>query len=195
MDLKKFLQPIRLARKPLQNHQAYRMDDTSEQSNMRKDVGLGTCNCCDYFLISNGTVVLIEETQLLQHIKRLKNEYNYLRGTDQTEFIKEDIQRENWLKAYGSMLVLCRLATVCKEAKDLFGTKKYKFWLVVSDTNMTDAEESDAQIIFDHLKDNLYLDLKSLLSGKIVDDVEIVPSPDLFVRKLPKQAPFFQLTP
>ena len=189
MDLKKFLQPITLARKPLQNHQAYRMDDT-EQSNMRKDVGLGTCNCCDYFLISNGVVVLIEETQLLRHIKRLRNEYNYLRGTDQMEFIKEDIRRENWLKVYGSMLVLCRLAAVCKEAKDLFGTKKYKFWLVVSGTNTTDAEESDAKIIFDHLKDNLYLDLKSLLSGKIVDDVEIVPSPE-FVRKLPKQAPFF----
>ncbi len=194
MDLKKFLQPITLARKPLQNHQAYRMDGTLPQPDMRKDVGLGTCNCCDYFLISNGVVVLIEETQLLRHIKRLRNEYNYLRGTDQMEFIKGDIRRENWLKVYGSMLVLCRLATVCKEAKDLFGNKKYKFWLVVSDTNMTDAEESDAQMIFDHLKDKLYLDLKSLLSGKIVADAEIVPSPE-FVRKLPTQAPFFQLTP
>ena len=194
MDLKKFLQPITLAHKPLQNHQAYRMDDTSEQSNMRKDVGLGTCNCCDYFLISNGVVVLIEETRLLQKIEDLKNEYNYLRGTDQTKFIKEDIRRENWLKAYGSMLVLCRLAAVCQEARNLLGTKKYKFWLVVSDTNMTDAEEFEAKIIFDHLKDNLYRDLKSLLSGKIVDDVEIVPSPE-FVRKLPTQAPFFQLTP
>lgn len=193
MDLKKFLQPITLTRKPLQNHQAYRMDDT-EQSNMRKDVGLGTCNCCDYFLISNGTVVLIEETQLLQKFEDLKNEYNYLRGTDQTEFIKKYIRRENWLKVYGSMLVLCRLVAVCKEARNLLGTKKYKFWLVVSDTNMTDAEESDAQMIFDYLKDKLYLDLKSLLSGKIVADVEIVPSHE-FVRKLPKQAPFFQLTP
>ena len=194
MDLKKFLQPITLARKPLQNHQAYRMDDTSEQSNMRKDVGLGTCNCCDYFLISNGTVVLIEETQLLQKFEDLKNEYNYLSVTDQEAFVNENIRQENWLKAYGSMLVLCRLASVCKEAKDLFGTKKYKFWLVVSDTNMTDAEEFEANMIFDHLKDNLYLDLKSLLSGKIVDDVEIVPSHE-FVRKLPTQAPFFQLTP
>ena len=191
--LSKFLQPIELAGTPLQNHHAYRMDDT-KQSNMRKDVGLGTCNCCDYFLISNGTVVLVEETQLLQQIEDLKNEYNYLRGTDQTEFIKKDIRRENWLKAYGSMLVLCRLASVCKEARNLLGTKKYKFWLVVSDTNMTDAEEFEAKIIFDHLKDNLYRDLKSLLSGKIVADVEIVPS-HVFVGKLPTQAPFFLLTP
>ena len=191
--LSKFLQPITLARKPLQNYQAYLMDGISPQPDMKKDVGLGTCNCCDYFLISNGVVVLIEETRLLQKIEDLKNEYNYLRGTDQMDFIKEDIRRENWLKAYGSMLVLCRLVAVCKEARNLLGTKKYKFWLVVSDTNMTDAEEFEANRIFDHLKDKLY-DLKSLLSGKIVADVEILPS-HVFVRKLPKQAPFFQLTP
>ena len=191
MDLSKFLQPITLAREPLPNHHAYRMDDTSQQSNMRKDVGLGTCNCCDYFFISNGTVVLIEETQLLQQIEDLKNEYHYLSGTDQTEFIKKYIQRENWLKAYGSMLVLCRLVAISTEARDLLGTKKYKFWLVVSDTNLPDAEEFEAKIIFDHLKDNLYGDLKSVLSGQIVDDVEIVPS-HVFVGKLPTQSPFYQ---
>ena len=38
------------------------------------------------------------------------------------------------------------------------------------------------------------IDLKSVLSSQIVDDVEIVPSPE-FVRKLPTQAPFFPLTP
>ena len=194
MDLSKFLQPITLARKSLQNHHAYRMDDTSQQSNMRKDVGLGTCNCCDYFLISNGTVVLIEETQLLQQIEDLKNEYHYLSGTDQTEFIDKKILRENRLKAYGSMLVLCRLVAINTEARNLLGTKKYKFWLVVSDTNLTDAEEFEAKIIFDHLKDNLYSDLKSVLSGQIVDDVEIVPS-HVFVRKLPTQSPFYQMTP
>ena len=185
IDLKKFLQPITLARKPLQNHQAYRMDDTSEQSNMRKDVGLGTCNCCDYFLISNGTVVLIEETQLLQQIERLKNEYNYLSVTDQEAFVNENIRQENKLKAYGSMLVLCRLATVCKEAKDLFGTKKYKFWLVVSG-----MEQKKDTRFFRNWKSRFVSDLKSVLSGQIVADVEIVPS-HVFVDKLPTQAPFF----
>lgn len=189
MDLKKFLQPITLARKPLQNYQAYRMDDNSEQSNMRKDVGLEPCNCCDYFLISNGVVVLIEETQLLRDIKNLQKEYNYLRGATQKEFIDKKILQENRLKAYGSMLVLCRLASVCKEAKDLFGTKKYKFWLVVSDQYWPRNAR-----FFRNWKGSFFGDLKNVLGKKIVADVEIVPS-HVFVGKLPKQAPFFQLTP
>lgn len=186
MDLSKFLQPITLAGTRLQNHHAYRMDDTSPRPDMRKDVGLGTCNCCDYFLISDGTVVLIEETQLLQQIEDLKNEYHYLSGTDQTEFIDEKILRENRLKAYGSMLILCRLATVCRDAKDLFGTKKYKFWLVVSDRYWPQQAR-----FFRNWKGRFVDDLKSVLSGQIVDDVEIVPS-HVFAGKLPTQSPFYQ---
>ena len=53
-----------------------------------QDVDLGTCNCCDYFSIINGVVVLIEETQLLRQIEDLKNEYNSLRGTDQNDQMK-----------------------------------------------------------------------------------------------------------
>lgn len=187
--LSKFLQPITLARKPLQNHHAYLMDGISPQPDMRKDVGLGTCNCCDYFLISNGVVVLIEETQLLRGIKNLQKEYSYLSGATKKEFIDKKILQENRLKAYGSMLVLCRLATVCKEAKDLFGTKKYKFWLVVSDQYWPQNAR-----FFHNWKGSFFGDLKNVLGKEIVADVEIIPS-HVFVRKLPKQAPFFQLTP
>lgn len=187
--LSKFLQPIELAGTPLQNHHAYRMDDTSEQSDMRKDVGLKPCNCCDYFLISNGVIVLIEETQLLRGIKNLEKKYNYLSGATKKRFIKKKILQENRLKAYGSMLVLCRLAAVCKEAKDLFGTKKYKFWLVVSGR----IKKKDTRL-FRNWKSRFVRDLKDVLSDQIVADVEIVPS-HVFVRKLPTQAPFFRLTP
>lgn len=187
--LSKFLQPITLARKPLQNYQAYRMDDISPQPDMRKDVGLETCNCCDYFLISNGVIVLIEETQLLRGIKNLQKKYNYLSGANKKRFIKKKILQENRLKAYGSMLVLCRLAAVCKEAKDLFGTKKYKFWLVVSS-----MEQKKDTKFFRYWKSRFVRDLKDVLSDQIVADVEIVPS-HVFVRKLPTQAPFFRSTP
>ena len=83
------------------------------------------------------------------------------------------------------MLVLCRLAAVCKEAKDLFGTKKYKFWLVVSGR----ITKKDTRL-FRNWKSRFVRDLKDVLSDQIVDDVEIVPS-HVFVRKLPTQAPFF----
>jgi len=168
--LEEFLEPIELAGTPL-NYQAYRMDGNTPSPDMRKDVGLGTCNCCDYFVLSKeGAVVLIEETELMAQIKGLKDEYNYLRGTNQTEFVTKYIRQENRLKAYGSMLVLCRLAAVCKDAKDMLQTKKYKFWIVVSGMYSTE----DARF-FRNLKNPLLNELKSVLTGEIVDSVEILP--------------------
>ena len=161
------------------------MDDSSKD--MRKEVGLGTCNCCDYFLIIDETVVLIEETRLRQQIKNLENDYKYLSKTDKEKFIDERILRENRLKAFGSMLVLSHLVAKSTEASELLGTKKYKFWLVVSDES-----ESQDTIFFDNYKRRFVNDLKSALSGQIVDDVEIVPSKEVFVRKLPRQSPFYQ---
>lgn len=178
--LDKFLEPIMVGNQPLVgDHQAYRMDGNSPQPDMRKKAGLGTCNCCDYFIRGDdNTVVLIEETQLMGQINDLKGQYQYLRNDDQTEFVKKRIRDENKLKVYGSMLVLCQLATVCKEVKDLLKTKKYRFWLVVSGLN-TDEEKR----FFDNLKDRLSNELRSALTGKILDDVEIIPS-SVFAAKL-----------
>lgn len=183
IDLEKFLEPIELAGTPLQDHHAYRMDGEAPQPDMRKDVGLGPCNCCDYFMLSqDDTIILIEETKLIDQHRNLQNEYHYLESTDQKQFIDRYIRQENRLKAYGSMLVLCRLSAVCQDARDLLGTKKYKFWLVVSGMN----ETQDA-IFFNNLKIDLLSNLRSVLSRQIVDEVEILPS-DEFVGKLSEQA-------
>ena len=178
--LGKFLEPIRLADTPLsETHHAYRMDGNSPQPDMRKDAGLGTCDCCDYFMPYNDdSVLLIEETRLIQQIKDLKRKYPYLKK----QFIDKYIRQENRVKAYGSMLVLCRLAAVCKDAENLLGTKKYKFWIVVSDMYST----KDARF-FRNLKDTLCNGLKEVLSGKIIDDVKILPS-NAFVTKLSEHA-------
>ena len=96
IDLEKFLEPIELAGTPLKDHRAYRMDGESPQPDMRKDVGLGPCNCCDYFLLSkDDTIILIEETRLIDQHKNLQNEYHYLEGTDQKQFIDRYIRQEN----------------------------------------------------------------------------------------------------
>ena len=179
IDLEKFLEPTELAGTPLKDHYAYRMDGTSPQPDMRKDIGLGPCNCCDYFLLSkDDTIILIEETRLIDQYRNLQNEYHYLESTDQKQFIDRYIRQENRLKAYGSMLVLCRLSAVCKDAKDLLGTKKYKFWIVVSGRYSTREAR-----FFRNLKDPLSNELKGALSRKIVDEVEILPSNE-FVGKL-----------
>ena len=178
--LEKYLEPILVADQPLDGqHQAYRMDGTPPKPDMRGKAGLGTCNCCDYFICGHDdTVVLIEETRLVGQITDLKNEYQYLTVDDQTEFVSKYIRDENKLKVYGSMLVLCRLATACRDVKKFLKAKKYRFWLVVS--GMNTAEE---KIVFDNLKDRLSQELKSVLTGKVLDDVEIIPS-SVFATKL-----------
>ena len=182
--LDKYLEPIMVANRPLGGkHQAYRMDGNSSLPDMRINAGLGTCNCCDYFIPGHeNTVVLIEETQLVRQIKALKSQYQYLQVDDQTDFVSKCIRDENKLKVYGSMLVLCHLATACREVKEFLKAKKYRFWLVVS--GMNTAEE---KIVFDNLKDRLSQELKSVLTGKVLDDVEIIPS-SVLVSKLSKQA-------
>ncbi len=110
-----FLEPIKVAGESLGDiHQAYRMDGNSPKPDMRRDAGLGTCNCCDYFMFAEDhIVVLIEETRLLEQVENLKIQYDYLEDNDKEKFVKKYIRQENKLKVYGSMLVLCRLATVC----------------------------------------------------------------------------------
>ncbi len=181
--LEKFLEPIEIAGSPLESHRAYRMDDGSGKPDMRKDAGLGPCDCCDYFMCENDdSVVLIEETRLMETVKNLKSKYHYLADNDQTKFISKCIRQENRLKVYGSMLVLCRLATLCKDARDLLEGRKYKFWLVASGMNAPE----DA-VVFDNLKDYLFNELKGALTGNVIDDVEIIPS-DVFVTKLSEHA-------
>lgn len=182
--LGEFLEPIEVAGRSLgEKYQAYRMDGTSPQPDMRRKADLGTCNCCDYFIFNkDNTIALIEETKLMKQIRGLKDEYDYLEVNDQTEFISKYIRDENKLKVYGSMLVLCRLADVCKNVNDIHQTKKYKFWLVASGMET----EEDARL-FDHLKDRLLNDLQSVLTGKILDGVEIIPS-SVFTSKLSEYA-------
>lgn len=186
--LEKFLEPIEIAGSPLENHRAYRMDGTSPKPDMRQEAKLGTCKCCDYFKFDDDdTIVLIEETQLMKKITDLKSEYHYLEDNHQTEFVRKHIRDENKLKVYGAMLVLCRLAAVCENVKDLLQTKngklkKYKFWLVVSG-----METEDAARMFDHLKGQLRKELRSTLRDKILGRVEILPS-HAFVTKLSEQS-------
>ncbi len=182
--LEQFLEPIEFAGESLgDKHRAYRMDGNRPKPDMRRDAGLGTCNCCDYFMFAkDDIVVLIEETQLMRTIERLKSKYRYLQSSHQTEFVYNYIREENKLKVYGSMLVLCRLAAACKNTNHLLRTKKYKFWLVASGMN-----EPEHTRVFDNLKDRLFQDLRSVLTGKVMDDVEIIPS-DRFASKLVKHA-------
>lgn len=185
--LDRFLEPIQAAEGSLAGpYRAYRMDDTSPDSNMRGTAGLGTCNCCDYFVSNHQTVFLIEETRLPDTVKQLRNEYHYLEGNHQQEFISKCIRQENRLKVYGSMLVLSRLALESEDVKDFLRTgddrKKYQFWLVVSG-----MDRADVKILFQNLRSRLLQELRSVLAKETVEAVEIIPF-DRLAAKLEEHA-------
>ena len=170
-----FLERITVAGKPLTPERtAYRMDGNIPNPDMRKKVGLGTCDCCDYFTFgSSNAVFLIEETKLTAQIGDLMQKYSYLNPTDQHNHVIECILRENRLKVYGSLLVLCRL--FCREtdkvAASVSSDRKFSFWLVASVEDSTDDV-----ITIDYIRDRLSDELKSVLSPAVVDSVEIVPA-------------------
>ena len=169
--LQKFLEPIEIAGNPLESYQAYRMDDGSGKPDMRKDAGLGTCACCDYFVTNNDSVFLIEETGLLKSIQVWKKEVEYLNDNEQQNFVDEKVKTENRLKVYGSLLVLARLTNKYAEVRNLVGEKNYCFWLVVSGLSTPDDKR-----YIDNLKDHLKGALRGALTAEVMDKIEVFPS-------------------
>ena len=153
---------------------AFRMDNTKRANqipDMRKYVGLGSCDCCDRFFVCGDKIFIVEETRLQSTIENIKTKYSYLNSTDKRDVVIKLIMQENYVKMYGSMLVLCCLAKKCGEAAKLVSGKKHHFWLVVEQ-----IEDEESNVYFDHLKSNLLSDLRSKLTKKVIDKVEIIPS-------------------
>ena len=175
----KYLAPITVAGNPLDKDiEGYKMDSTEEHRDMRKDVGLGTCNCCDFFQIQEKNVLLIEETKLIDSFKNLR-----LQGLTQNIIIKL-IRYENRAKAYGSMLVLCRLAIKFQSVYSLLKEKPVVFVILVS----SDIKSEDDSRIFDYFSTEFRNDLRSSLTREVVEDVEI-GNPDWFKEKYLRSTP------
>lgn len=176
MSLEKYKEPIEVACKPLGgSHLAYRMDGGRNKHDMKGDVGLDSCHCCDYFSPHGDVIVLIEETQLILTIKNTKGKYSYLSDKDKEKFINTSIRQENLLKVYGAMLVLCRLAAQCHSAKQIMQGKKYDFWLVASGMDSS----GDDRRYFDNLRDSLHRELHNALTSGFMRTVELLTVEDL----------------
>lgn len=177
-SIDQFIEPIKVAGEPVDgNHTAYKMDDTAENRDMRIVAGLASCHCCDYFLPRDDSVVLIEETRLLKRVQNIREEYAYLKEKHLNAHVNKLIRDRMQLKAYGAMLVLCRLAEICTAAKDIIHGKKYEFWLVASVTDSPDEKR-----LFDNLKDSLLKMLRDVLGKELLDNVEVIPSGSLGAR-------------
>lgn len=178
-NLNKFREPITVAGESLgKEYTAYKMDNTGEM-NMRAVVKLPSCHCCDYFLPMDDAIVLIEETRLRDKVEGIKAEHGHLNlsDNDMDNLVHSHIKIRMQLKAYGAMLVLCRLAAKCADAKMLFHEKNFHFWLVASNIEM-DKEEKH----FDNLEDTLRKTLRQVLGVIKPNGVEVLSSDALKAR-------------
>ena len=178
--LGRFLEEIRIAGISLgKEYQAYRMDGTAPKPDMRKEAGLGMCDCCDYFTTQGDTVILIEETELVRRYQHYySQEYVAIPESKRADFVYEKIREKNRLKVYGSLLVLCRLAARYRLAPRSLQAKKYTFLLVISD-----MDRNQDKVVADHLQAKLRNDLGGLLRGNLIDDLQVGP-PNLIKSKL-----------
>ena len=131
---------------------------------------------CDYFVPLDDAMCVVEHSQMLRQMKNLKEE----RGVS---LMRETIKREYRLKAYGSMLVLCRLflrhSVVNQQRAKEFTEMPCKFWVVV-----TDALEDEQIRAFQFLSDSLKDGLDGLYSSGVA-----ILTVDMFkeeLRKLPR---------
>ena len=158
------------------SYQAYRMDGTEVNRQMRIDVGLGTCSCCDYFILDNDSIVLIEDTHLRQKIIDLKDKYSYLCDLHKEEIVTEIVKQENRIKVFGSIIVIFQLISKCSNLADLFQNKSYKFWLVITGKGKFNSEDYR---YFEGLHASLKSALQGQLSRALLVDVKVVPSQEL----------------
>ena len=98
-DLRDFLEYI-----PETGFKAYRLDDTTTATNLKKVVGIDSCHSCDYFLFGCNEIILIEETRLLSSVRSIKREYSYLNDSDKEKIVNSKLIGEFVNKVYGTML-------------------------------------------------------------------------------------------
>lgn len=154
--------------------QAYAVDKPCGKEGIRlKDqFKMGSFHSCDYILAEENKdkVLLIEDSNLERVKRNLEEEcLCFMLNKDQdrknlSRKVREKIRDEQRLKAYASLLLLCRLTSKDTDAKKLIGDKEIHFWVIV-----TDGVASDFRV-FDEIRSNLMGCLKPLVSG-----VEFLP--------------------
>lgn len=176
--LDKYLEQIKVAGESLEGEafEAYRMDGGRNKPDMRTDIGLGTCHCCDYFKIrirdQEEVVVLIEETRLNETVDNYKEEYKAIVDEKKKkEFLIQRVRDENILKVYGSLFMLCHGRAKCPELSDLVAGKKHDFWLVASDS---DDDHGD-----DYINEEIFENLQSLLKKDLIGEVKLLTTGQL----------------
>ena len=113
---------------------AYRVD--KKNNDMRELCDMDGSACCDYFLLREDSIVLIEKSALGATVGNLEEECHGLGGDKEQAYILQALRREHVLKIYGTLLMLYRLGSQFSCVQDALAEKKYDFWLVATDGNV-----------------------------------------------------------
>ena len=150
---------------------------------MRRHVGIGTCDCCDYFHPDGeGVVLLVEKTALMETIRRFQRGFAAApppagdeKDRDEDAYINNRVLWENRLKTYGGMVVLHRLAAQCGEMDAILRQRKTFKFLLVDNGPRSPKNEKDAE----HWRRQFRDDLRSLFSRGMIADVNVIHIDDL----------------
>ena len=152
----------------LSKYRAYRMDGGRGKSDMRDYLGLGSCETCDYFFVSDDSIVLIEDTQIMETEKNVKEKFSYLKKDDAEKFFREKVRQEVTVKVYGSLVMLRELAARNKKLAEILQDKKSVFWFV-----LVNVAEKNARGVH-RMEMKLLSDLRSKLKGQVISDIKIL---------------------
>ena len=149
---------------------AYRVDKPAREDGpiLRDKLEMGSFCCCDYIVVKENTVLLIEDTNLIQKRNDLERKCLCFiqEKEDKETFSVKIIKNENLLKAYGSLLLLYRLMSQSTEGEKLIQNKDIHFWLVVNDGSSQDSR------VFDNLRDTMQNSLRKLVANVAVHPLE-----------------------
>ena len=142
---------------------AYGLDKSISGNGKKKTLkgqyGMHGTHCCDYLLINDKNVLLLEDSNIG------KTKENWERKYPDEKLSVEMIAKEQLLKAYASLLLLCKISCSDRSARRLIKDKEIAFCVVCNDIENKDLRLLDG--ILKHLKDG------SL--AKLVSKVRVLP--------------------
>ena len=169
--LQDFLKPVEVegVEKPFPV-QAYAVDKPCGNNGTRlmDQFGMGSSHCCDYIYVNNSEVLLLEDSNLKAKKDQLKNECFCSVQDEQTKekLSRKRIREEYVLKAYASLLLLCRLISKDKDARQLMENKEVRFCVIINDSHASDSRA------FQNLGNSISGSLGSLVSRVFVWSLE-----------------------
>ena len=136
---------------------------------LKGQYGMHSAHACDYILINDGNVLLLEDSNLGKKKKELEKKYS-------KEISVRIIGKEQLLKAYASLLLLCRICSLDRTTRRLIRGKTVEFCVVCNDVKKKDSR------VLSRIRGRLKQPLENLVS-----DVHVLPLSEL--KRLTKNYP------